>query len=163
MKICYICKTSVKYDKEQQDIRWQQRFSNYRKALRKLAAAVEIVTEESHMGHDIDELLQEGLIQRFEYTHEMAWKVMKDYEEYQGYHDIRGSRDAIRQALQIGIITDERWMHSIVDRNLTSHTYNDESADKITANISEIYFPLFVEFERKMNSLLEPGINLFEQ
>ena len=44
---------------EQQDIRWQQRFSNYRKALRKLAAAVEIVTEESHMGHDIDELLQE--------------------------------------------------------------------------------------------------------
>ena len=97
---------------EQQDIRWQQRFSNYRKALRKLAAAVE-------MGHDIDELLQEGLIQRFEYTHEMAWKVMKDYEEYQGYHDIRGSRDAIRQALQIGIITDERWMHSIVDRNLT--------------------------------------------
>ena len=71
---------------EQQDIRWQQRFSNYRKALRKLAAAVEIVTEESHMGHDIDELLQEGLIQRFEYTHEMAWKVMKDYEEYQGYH-----------------------------------------------------------------------------
>ncbi len=54
-------------------------------------------------------------------------------------------------------------MHSIVDRNLTSHTYNDESADKITANISEIYFPLFVEFERKMNSLLEPGINLFEQ
>ena len=46
---------------EQQDIRWQQRFSNYRKALRKLAAAVEIVTEESHMGHDIDELLQEGL------------------------------------------------------------------------------------------------------
>ena len=130
---------------EQQDIRWQQRFSNYRKALRKLAAAVEIVTEESHMGHD------------------MAWKVMKDYEEYQGYHDIRGSRDAIRQALQIGIITDERWMHSIVDRNLTSHTYNDESADKITANISEIYFPLFVEFERKMNSLLEPGINLFEQ
>ena len=148
---------------EQQDIRWQQRFSNYRKALRKLAAAVEIVTEESHMGHDIDELLQEGLIQRFEYTHEMAWKVMKDYDEYQGYHDIRGSRDAIRQALQIGIITDERWMHSIVDRNLTSHTYNDESADKITANISEIYFPLFVEFERKMNSLLEPGINLFEQ
>ena len=88
---------------------------------------------------------------------------MKDYEEYQGYHDIRGSRDAIRQALQIGIITDERWMHSIVDRNLTSHTYNDESADKITANISEIYFPLFEEFERKMNSLLEPGINLFEQ
>lgn len=148
---------------ERQDIRWQQRFSNYRKALRKLTAAVKIITDKSPREHDIDELLQEGLRHRFEYTHEMAWKVMKDYEEYQGYHNIRGSRDAIRQALQIGMITDERWMHSIVDRNLTSHTYNDESADEITANISEIYFPLFVEFERKMNALLEPEINPFEQ
>lgn len=148
---------------ERQDIRWQQRFSNYRKALRKLTAAVKIITDKSPREHDIDELLQEGLRHRFEYMHEMAWKVMKDYEEYQGYHNIRGSRDAIRQALQIGMITDERWMHSIVDRNLTSHTYDDESADEITANISEIYFPLFVEFEQKMNALLEPEINLFEQ
>lgn len=140
-----------------QEIRWVQLFMKYKKALTRLQK-VQVSDLAS-----LSELEKEGLIQRFEYTHEMAWKVMKDYEEYQGYHDIRGSRDAIRQALQIGIITDERWMHSIVDRNLTSHTYNDESADKITANISEIYFPLFVEFERKMNSLLEPGINLFEQ
>ena len=68
-----------------------------------------------------DELLKEGLIQRFEYTHELAWKVMKDYAEYQGYTDVRGSRDALRQALQMGLINDAVWMDSIEDRNLISH------------------------------------------
>ena len=65
-------------------------------------------------------------IQRFEYTHELAWKVMKDYAEYQGYSDIRGSRDAIRKALEINLIFDRRWMESVEDRNLTSHNYDDE-------------------------------------
>lgn len=74
----------------QQTIRWQQRFSNYRKALVKFNQAVELLSK--HIEHEdtLDELLQEGLIQRFEYTHELAWKVMKDYAEYQGYTDIRG-------------------------------------------------------------------------
>ena len=48
-------------------------------------------------------------IQRFEYTHELAWKVMKDYAEYQGYTDIRSSRDAIRKALEMGLIDDKQW------------------------------------------------------
>ena len=134
----------------QQDIRWLQRFSNFRKALSKLRQAVEIVANKLDFGEEVDELLKEGVIQRFEYTHELVWKVMKDYAEYQGYTDIRGSRDAIRKALAINIIDDERWMDSIEDRNKTSHHYEDDIADKIFKNILEIYFPLFCRFETTM-------------
>ena len=87
---------------ENKDIRWMQRFDNYRKALRLLGQAVEIVSQRVNEDEAVEDLLKEGLIQRFEYTHELAWKVMKDYAEYQGYTDIRGSRDAFRKAFEMG-------------------------------------------------------------
>jgi|MGYP003293886863 nucleotidyltransferase substrate binding protein (TIGR01987 family) len=142
----------------QQNIRWQQRFSNYRKALIKLNQAVSILSEQIGRSEEVDELLQEGLIQRFEYTHELAWKVMKDYAEYQGYTDIRGSRDAVRKALEMGLVDDKRWMETIEDRNLTVHNYDNEIASEIYENIMCVYAPLFVAFERKMQSLIEPAL-----
>ena len=142
----------------QQNIRWQQRFSNYRKALVKLNQAVELLSEQIEREVVLDELLQEGLIQRFEYTHELAWKVMKDYAEYQGYTDIRGSRDAIRKALEMDLIDDKRWMDTIEDRNLTVHNYDNEIASEIYDNIMRVYAPLFVAFEGKMKSLIEPTL-----
>jgi nucleotidyltransferase substrate binding protein (TIGR01987 family) len=134
----------------QQDIRWLQRFLNFRKALAKLRQAVEIVEEKTDFNEKVDELLEEGVIQRFEYTHELAWKVMKDYLEYQGATNIRGSRDAIRQALATDIIDDAKWMESIEDRNQTSHNYDDDTVSRIYKNILEKYFPLFCRFEEKM-------------
>ena len=151
----------------QQNIRWQQRFSNYRKALVKLNQAVVLLSEQIEREAVIDELLQEGLIQRFEYTHELAWKVMKDYAEYQGYTDVRGSRDAIRKALEMGLIDDRRWMETIEDRNLTVHNYDNEIASEIYENIMNVYAPLFVAFEGKMQSLIElieqTGIVLYQR
>ena len=138
-----------------QDIRWLQRFSNYCKALAKLGQAVDIVSWRLELADEIDELLQEGLIQRFEYTRELVWKVMKDYAEYQGYTDIRGSRDAIRKALQIGLIEDKRWMETIEDRNLTSHKYDDDVASEIYENIVLVYYPLFCRFEERMLCISE--------
>ncbi len=135
------------------DIRWEQRFNNYRKALAKLTQAVNIVGEQVDCNEDVDDLMREGLTQRFEYTHELAWKVMKDYAEYQGYTDIRGSRDAIRKAFEMSLVADKRWMESIEDRNLTSHNYDDEVAEEIYENIINVYYPLFVDFEKKMLSL----------
>lgn len=132
------------------DVRWLQRFSNYRKALAKLGKAVDIVSWEMDMDSDIDELLEEGLIQRYEYTHELAWKVMKDYAEYQGITGISGSRDAIRQTLRFGLIDDDNWMNSIGDRNLTSHQYDEDTAHSVVRNIIEIYYPLFVKYEKVM-------------
>ena len=109
---------------------------------------------------EIDDLLEEGLIQRYEYTHELAWKVMKDYAEYQGITGISGSRDAIRQTLQFGLIDDENWMRSISDRNLTSHQYDEDTAKAIVENITEVYYPLFVKYEKVMlkKSGLEPEL-----
>ena len=120
------------------DIRWIQRFSNYRKALAQLSKAVSIVSSQKASNNDETDLLREGLIQRYEYTHELAWKVMKDYAEYQGISGIIGSRDAIRQTLQIGLIEDDRWMDTISDRNLSSHNYDDETAKKIVSKITKI-------------------------
>lgn len=140
---------------EDKDIRWIQRFDNYKKALEKLSQAVEILTKETNLGKGINDLLLEGMIQRFEYTHELAWKVMKDYAEYQGYIDIRGSRDAIRQALQMGIIDNRNWMDSISDRNLTSHNYDESVAMEVCSAIIDKYYPLFIAFEQTMKGLVD--------
>lgn len=145
---------------EEKDIRWVQRFCNYRKALHKLGQAVSIVSEKMNWDEEVDDLLQEGLIQRFEYTHELAWKVMKDYAEYQGYTDIKGSRDAIRKGLEMNIIDSSQWMESIEDRNQTSHNYDDETMKEIYEAVVNEYYPLFIKFEKVMLKLsgLEPEL-----
>lgn len=138
------------------DIRWEQRFSNYRRALRKLSDAVAYVHKEREAGVEfceMDDLKLEGLIQRFEYTHELAWNVMKDYAIYQGNTSLTGSRDAIREALAMGLITDGNWMQTIADRNRTSHTYNEETAYEILHDVVDIYFRLFCDFEIRMEEI----------
>lgn len=144
------------------DIRWKQRFSNYRKALTQLSRAVEIVIgqqgkaefEEDKMQY-VDDLLKEGLIKRFEYTHQLAWNVMKDYEEYQGQTAIMGSRDATRLALQLNLIADAQWMKMIDNWNLTAHTYDSDTANFILEAILKNYYSLFLSFEERMTFLLD--------
>ena len=145
------------------DVRWLQRFNNFRSALFKLEQAVNILSAEEERGKEIDELMAEGLIQRFEYTHELAWKLLKDYADYQGYTEIRGSRDALRKAFAMGLIDDKSWMDSIEDRNLTSHNYDDETAAGIYERVVSVYYPLFKKLEAKMLAI--PGIEpkLFDE
>ena len=131
------------------DIRWQQRLANYTKALEQLGNAVA-----TRQQRPLSELEKQGLIQAFEFTHELAWNVMKDYFAYQGNPAITGSRDAAREAFQKGLIEDgEGWMEMIKSRNQTSHTYQQKIADEIAGLIVERYFPLFQGFLRKMDSL----------
>lgn len=145
----------------EQDIRWQQRFSNYRKALAKLNVAISVLEENNYNDEDagedkesIKEILKEGLIQRFEYTHELAWKVMKDYAEYQGNTAITGSRDATREGFKMGLIEQpDNWMDMLASRNLTSHTYNADTAEEIHDKIINTYSSLFNAFENKMENL----------
>jgi len=142
------------------DNRWHQRLSNYNKALNKLENAVEFINisflDENEkkimdLGLVLDEMIKEGLIQRFEYTHELAWNLMKDYAEYQGNNNVGGSRDATREALQLKIIEDgEIWMDMIQSRNKTTYTYNEATANEIYHKILEEYFPLFLKFRNKM-------------
>lgn len=135
------------------DIRWIQRFSNYRRALAKLSEAVESLSDTESLNAPIQELIKEGVIQRFEYTHELAWKVIKDYAEYQGFTDVRGSRDAFRKGMQMGIVDSPDWMDSIEDRNLTSHNYDEDVAQEIFNDIINKYYPLFVKLADTMTSL----------
>ena len=139
----------------EEDIRWKQRLHNYSKALDRLNEAMHIVAEKLDYAEDINDLLKEGLIQRFEYTHELSWNVMKDYAEYQGETDVRGSRDALRWALQNGLIDDRTWMKSIEDRNLSSHDYDSTTAESIVMKILGTYVPLFNRFEQKMLAIEE--------
>lgn len=135
------------------DIRWIQRLENFSKALEKLNEAAQIMEKKLHYSVEVNDLLKEGLIQRFEYTHELAWNVMKDYAEYQGSTDIRGSRDAIRWALHNGLANDKAWMKSIEDRNLSSHDYDSMTADSIFIKVIETYLPLFNQFEQTMKEI----------
>ena len=131
-----------------QDIRWHQRLSNYSERLNK---AVAIASKRA-----LNELEQQGLIQCFEFTHELAWNVMKDYFYYQGNVEIRGSRDATREAFSYNLISKgEIWMDMIVSRNKTSHTYDEETAKEIVDNILNDYTALFNSFNDKMIALRE--------
>jgi nucleotidyltransferase substrate binding protein (TIGR01987 family) len=79
---------------------------------------------------------------------------MRDYSLYQGYHDIRGSRDAIRQAISMGLISDgETWMEMLGSRNLTSHTYDEKTADDILEKIITLYFPVLQSLELKIKEI----------
>ena len=139
---------------EDMDVRWQQRFRNFSKALALLNEAARLVSASPVFDREVTDLLNEGLIQRFEYTHELAWNVMKDYAEYQGNTDIKGSRDAIRYALQTGLVSDKVWIKSIEDRNLSSHHYDSATAEAIFLKIVGTYLPLLNEFEKTMKGLL---------
>lgn len=131
------------------DIRWQQRLANYSKALEQLDSAVAISQQ-----RELSDLEKQGLIQAFEFTHELAWNVMKDYFAYQGNPGITGSRDAAREAFQKGLVEDgEGWMEMIKSRNQTSHTYQQKVADEIAGLIVGRYYPLFLGFLQKMDGL----------
>lgn len=140
----------------EKDIRWEQRFSNYIKAVDKLSQSVKYIQENfnneaSPEDEVLDEMIKEGIIQRFEYTHELAWNVMKDYAEYQGNFTIGGSRDASREAFQLKLITNGHiWMDMITSRNKTSHTYNEITANEIYNKILKEYYPAFIEFKDTM-------------
>jgi len=131
---------------EPQDIRWKQRLENFSKAVRQLTKFIE--------KGDLNELEQQGLIQSFEYTYELAWNALKDFFEAQGETEILGSRDAFRLAFKRGLVEDwETWMEMIKSRALTSHTYNEEIAQQIVHNILTAYFAEFVRLRVRLEAL----------
>ena len=128
------------------DIRWLQRFSNYTKALLQLSKFQE--------KDKLNELEEQGLIQAFEYTHELAWNTLKDLLEHRGNKGIYGSKDASRLAFKLGIIENgEIWMDMIQSRNLTSHTYNEDTAEQISTAVLNQYFPEFIKLSNTLKVL----------
>jgi len=133
----------------EEDVRWKQRLQNYKKALITLKNAVELAAS-----RELTELEKQGMIQGFEFTFEMAWNVMKDYLEEQGITGIIGSKNAIRHSFNKGLIEDgEAWMEIVKGRNLSSHSYDEEIAEKLLKKIIENFYEQFTAFAEKMSTL----------
>ncbi len=130
------------------DIRWIQRLDNWTRALKQLTKFMD--------REELNELEQQGLIQSFEYNHELAWKTQKDFLLDRGVKDLYGSKDVAREAFNLGLFTNaEAWMEMIKDRNLTSHTYNEEVTQKIIKHIVDDYYFEFQQLHIKLSELAE--------
>ena len=128
------------------DIRWKQRFENFDKSYKLLNkyANQPITTE----------LERAGIIQFFEMTFELAWKVLKDYLEAQEYM-VKSPRETVKQAFQIGLIDNGHiWMDALSNRNLTTHTYDEELANKMTKEIITMYLPELDKMHEKLSKEL---------
>lgn len=131
------------------DLRWRQRFQNFKKAFGQLSRAAALAQE-----RELSELEQQGLIQAFEFTHELAWNTLKDFLEAHGTANLYGSKDATRAAFAAGLIENgDAWMAMIKSRNQTTHTYNEETADEIGAAITSSYLAEFGKFQMKFAKL----------
>ncbi|MDG1859518.1 MAG: nucleotidyltransferase substrate binding protein [Emcibacteraceae bacterium] len=134
------------------DVRWKQRFQNYGRALKQLTKFMEKV--------ELNELEEQGLIQSFEYNHELAWKTLKDFLEFRGGVNLFGSRDTTKEAFKTGLLGDNEecgtiWMDMIKSRNQTSHTYNEQTTLKIIEAIRNDYFSAFIALHEKLKSLMD--------
>jgi nucleotidyltransferase substrate binding protein (TIGR01987 family) len=131
------------------DVRWMQRFNNYLQAFGELQDGVVLANERS-----LSKLEKQGLIQGFEYTHELAWNLMKDFLVEQGFNNLIGSKDTTRQAFKSGIVSDgEIWMDMIKSRNLTSHTYDESLAEEVVTSIIEKYYSVMKKLAETFSSL----------
>ncbi len=132
-----------------EDIRWRQRFDNFQRALQTMTEAVDLAAQ-----RDLSKLEQQGLIQGFEFTHELAWNVMKDFLENKGFVGLIGSKDATRTAFKNELISDgEVWMDMIKARNLSSHTYNTEIAEAVVDDILHRFYQAFVAMQLAFSEL----------
>ncbi|MFA5879810.1 MAG: nucleotidyltransferase substrate binding protein [Candidatus Margulisiibacteriota bacterium] len=115
------------------------KLENFQKALNKLA---KILNVSEDVEYKID-----AVIKRFEFTYELSWKLLKAVLEYKGLI-AKTPRDCFKEAFAAGIIDDsDAWVNMIEDRNLISHTYQEDSANEIYENIKEVYFAKFKELE----------------
>ena len=129
-----------------EDVRWRQRFDNFRKSLALLETAIKVDRP--------DQLQRAGIVKYFEMTFELSWKLMKDYLEDQGFLNIRSPREAVKKTFEIGIISDgSQWLQGLEDRNLTAHTYNEETALQVDTMIRETYYILFKKLQAEFSKL----------
>jgi nucleotidyltransferase substrate binding protein (TIGR01987 family) len=127
-----------------EDIRWKQRFDNYRKAFLQLT---EFIEKDS-----LNKFEVQGLIQCFEYTFELGWKTVKDYLEQEGF-DVKTPRSAIQTAFQAQLISDgHTWIDMLEKRNLMAHTYNEQYAEQAEQLIRNEYYRVLKEIYNKLEA-----------
>lgn len=133
------------------DIRWIQRLDNFKRAFAQLRKGATLAGERK-----LSELEQQGLIQAFEFTHELAWNTLKDFLEANGVTELYGSVKATRAAFARGLIGNgEVWMEMIKSRNQTVHAYDQATADQIAVAILSSYVAEFGKLEQRLDALKE--------
>ena len=134
---------------EEKQPKWIERLEVFRNAIARLNEVIEISKQRS-----LNQFERDSLIKRFEFSYEMAWKLMMSYEKDNGVIGILGSKDVIRQAFSMSLIDNgEAWLEMIDDRNKTSHLYDEEMAIDVIDAITNTYFPLFQELLLKMEQI----------
>ncbi len=129
-----------------QDIRWIQRFANFNKAFSQFEKFLE--------KKGLNDLENQGLIKAFEYTFELAWKTLQDLLKEKGYKEIHGPKPTIQQSFQDGYIKDgSGWIKMLEGRNLTSHTYDEETASEILEEIRDTYFRLLRDLKITLENI----------
>jgi len=132
-----------------ENVRWKQRFSNYRKAYSQLKQAL---TDYDDSAPDI---IKEGILQRFEFTHELAWNTLKNYLEYEGHQNIAGLRSATKLAFNLGIISNgQTWMDMIESRYRTVHAYDEKLLEQEYQKVRNRYAACFEQFLDEMSHRL---------
>jgi len=132
-----------------EDTRWIQRFNHFNTALLQLSEAVALAQE-----RPLSKLEEQGLIQAFEFTHELAWNTLKDFLEGRGVQNLYGSKDATRAAFKAELIQNgQAWMDMINSRNLTSHTYDEATAAQIVSASRDTYVAEFEALRLKLEQL----------
>lgn len=132
------------------DIRWIQRLRSFQKALKSLSNAVDLSKT-----RELSILEQQGLIQAFEFTHELAWNALKDLLQSRGTAaSMLGSKDATREAFAKGLLDDgQAWMDMIRHRNLSTHTYNESVLKEVAEAILSTNFEQFLKLQTRLLQL----------
>ena len=126
--------------------RCKQRFANYEKSLGHLKTTVE--------KDSLNDIEKAGLIQFFEVTFELSWKVMKDFLTAEGY-EVKSPRDSIKTAFEYGLIENGTlWLEALEKRNLASHTYDDNILEELEELIINTYYPLFNDLKEILKKKL---------
>lgn len=128
----------------EQKPRWQQRLEDFDNALERLKEALSV--------GNFNDLEKDGVIQRFEFTFELAWKTMKDFLEDQGFIDIASPKKVLQKAYAQNLfLEDTLWMQMLVDRNSVSHLYKQEMSNKVFENIKNKYAPALSNLARALH------------
>ena len=129
---------------DRKDIRWRQRFENYKKALARLEAALAVENPSN--------IELAGAVQFFEIVFELAWKTMKDFAESKGVL-VNNPRDTVKAAFEMETIGNAgTWLEALLDRNATTHLYDEKEIAAIVEKIRTLYAPLFRAFAQTLTT-----------
>lgn len=124
-----------------------EKLSDYKNALNRLDESIKLDIYNS--------IVIDGVIQRFEFTFELSWKLMKAYLEYEGIEDAKSPRATIKEAYKYELIENgDDWIAMMIDRNKTSHIYDEAKAIEIYNKIKSIHINLFIMLLDKIEKLI---------